>query len=975
MTLRTSSLLTLAVLAFGLLSAAAHAAEVAFLYSTYQEEQFAYMPGEYQGKYAGAGAKIKAAGFPWDRVESKAVESGALIEKGYKVLVISYIGTMSAAEAAAITEFVKQGGKIFAVYASCRSEYKDGEFVKADNCLIADALGMDSGGKTASGCGYMKADMPDHPLMRLLPIYVMNPHGYSVRMKPREGTKVVASWVGSDLTTPVFRGQDNGAILVSESAVYFAGFLWRFPEAKIIVRNALSFLLGREQEADKVVWERVREASPVKGGLNLQYAKTETEDVDALGWQIAEPKHGILRPTCAVVYPAESIESYYVAKRLARALSCPLVPDRAAVRHGLGAKYDLILVGRLASNRCENFIGNMQRGIAQVLADAASTEGKAVVRVAPEGAWTEPGRVLLVGGSDLAGLRRAEETTRRGTSPRPTQHEGKVLIWQPPSAFDDLVYPWTKAGAPISELRLPAAVNQRAKAQFVITASMGYGTLDLDMELSPLVGPAGTIGPDRMQLLATRYIKSSITKIPEPDPLVPATNVAVDPGNHQQMWLIVDCTDTKPGEYAGSLSILKGGEKVAELGISLEVASIVLAPKNRHGLLTTVWDYRVSGCMHGALLNSNPSRKTEDIARATYARWNEHYEKHFRQHWRAYIRDLEDHGVNVMFLATGMCIPHYQMDGKQIDESNLERLVRYGKQHGFKQFILTQILGQGCSYPDSDKITEDGSPIFSPTWDEAYKRLLRAYVEFFERMGLDFKEWAIYPYDEPHTDHARKVVKHVAKLIDEVEPRIQLWSDPARPRKDGEDVVDYWQSMEDCIDIWWPGDGYIRKGSEALEYLRGLDEPFGFYRCGAYSTKDRSKVHPGRYYRAFGWQVMDREADGMGFWTWCAWIGDSWNDEDSHNRPGDGGVIYEGPEGPITSISWEAWSEGIDDYKYLAALKAAIEKREAAAGKDDARCAEAGKLLADAIARVVKSPREADPQRARVRQAILDLTQ
>ena len=111
----------------------------------------------------------------------------------------------------------------------------------------------------------------------------------------------------------------------------------------------------------------------------------------------------------------------------------------------------------------------------------------------------------------------------------------------------------------------------------------------------------------------------------------------------------------------------------------------------------------------------------------------------------------------------------------------------------------------------------------------------------------------------------------------------------------------------------------------------------------------------------------------MGFWTWSAWLGDSWNDEDITIRKGDGGVIYEGPEGPITSISWEAWSEGLDDYKYLTALKEAIARREAAAGKDDERCAEARELLAEAIGIAVSKPREADRQRARIREAVLGL--
>ena len=58
MQMRTGSLLIFVALACGFVAARAHAAEVALLFSTYQEETFRYMPGEDQGQYTGAGARI-----------------------------------------------------------------------------------------------------------------------------------------------------------------------------------------------------------------------------------------------------------------------------------------------------------------------------------------------------------------------------------------------------------------------------------------------------------------------------------------------------------------------------------------------------------------------------------------------------------------------------------------------------------------------------------------------------------------------------------------------------------------------------------------------------------------------------------------------------------------------------------------------------------------------------------------------------
>lgn len=946
---------------------ASAAPEIAFLYSTYQDKQFAYMPGEYAGQYASAGKQIKDAGFEWDRIDSAGVEGGLLRQKGYKVLVISYTGVMSPAEAAAITDFTKNGGRIFAVYSALRTPWTEQGAGQPGKGLLAETMGMESG-EMAEGMRCMKAEKGEHPLWALLPPYVFNPHGYAIRMKPLPGTEVIATWAANeqapgDLGAP--------ALLVSPTTVCFTGFLWRLPEAPIIISNALNYLLGRPVQTATVVWAPVKQAPPAQDGLNLAYASTDRADVDAVGWEASEVQQGVRRPTCAVVYPVSAPEVYQHARRLARALSCPLVPDRAAMRDRLERQYDLIAVGRLYADHCENPVGNTLLGIGPVLKQHAGQTDKAVVRVAPPEARREAKRLLLVAGTDLPGLTRAEELVRAGIRFGGGPEAGKVTVWQPAN-FGDLIYPWTGIGSPATELRLPSAINQQARARFVVTASMGTAPVEVDLRLGPVQGSAGAFPADHLKLLLTRYVRSNITKIEEPHPLVPGTHFWLEPAAQQEVWLIADCTGAKPGLYAGDLVLKEDRGELARLKVTLDVAPITLAPANRHRKLTCVWDYAVSGYMHGSLL-SQPPENTVTPEALSSMHWSQHYEQHFRDHWRAYVDDLAAHGVNVMFIATPMGMPQYQSDGRQIDEARLTPLIGYAKERGFRLFIFTQILGQGCYYPDSDVIAGPNNPIGSPGWDAAYCKILKAYANFMSKQGLTYKQWAIYPFDEPHSAQNRDLINHVAELVATTDKQIQIWEDPMRPEERGVSAVDFWKSMEKAVAIWWPGEGYIPVGSDSLKYLQDSGKPFGFYRCGAYSTKDRGGIRPDSYYRAFGWQVERLGASGMGFWTWLAWLGDSWNDEDCVSRDGDGAVVYEGPEGPITTNDWEAWGEGIDDYKYLEALSDAIAAREKRAGKADALCEEARKLRAEAVETVCKDIRQADAQRARVREMILRL--
>jgi hypothetical protein len=952
----------------------AHAAEVAFLYSTYQDKQFAYMPGEYLGQYNSAGAILKDAGFPWDRVDSAAVEGGALLQRGYKVLVISYTSVMSPAEAAAVAAFAAKGGRLFVVYSSLGTPWTADGPGQPGKGMLAQTMGMETA-PTAAGARCMKADIADHPLLALLPPYVFNAHGHAVRVKPLPGTQVVASWASDEQAAA---DPASGALLVSPTTVCFTGFLWRLPEARLIVANALNFLLGRPAATATVVWAPVKQAPAVANGLNLAYASEARQDVDAIGWEISQLRDGLTAPTCAVVYPVTAPDVYQHARRLARALSCPLVSDRAAIRDALDRQYDLLAVGRVLPDRCENPLGNTLLGVREVLKQYAGQPDRAVIRVAPAEARRGSKRLLLVGGTDLGGLTRAEELVRAAVRFDPGPAAGKIALWRLASTFGDLVYPWTsRAPGLLTELALPAAVNQVARTRFVVTAAMGLAPVEVSLQLSPLSGPAGVFPADRVKLLLTRTVRSNITKIEEPHPLVPGTHFSLEPAAHQEVWLLADCTGAAPGVYTGTLALQSGSGPLGSLKVTLDVAPITLAATNRHQKLTCVWDYAISGHLHGNLLSLPPGQQLTP-ERQAQARWGEHYEQHFCDHWRAYVDDLEAHGVNVMFIASTMGLPQYQVNGQQIDTARLGPLVSYARQHGFRLFIFTQILGQGCYYPDSDVIAGAGNPIGSPGWDAAYCQVLRAYGEFMRGQGLTNKQWAVYPFDEPHCAHDRDLINHVAALIARTDPQIQIWADPVRPADVGgadkdQNAVDFWKSMEKSVAIWWPADGYLPVGSASLKYLQTSGKPFGFYRCAAYSTKNREAVRPDRYYRAFGWQVEERGASGMGFWTWLAWLGDSWNDEDAQTRDGDGAVVYEGPAGPITTNDWEAWGEGVDDYKHLEALDAAVAQRAQRVGQNDALCGEARRLRAEAVATVCKDIRQADAQRARVREMILKL--
>ena len=931
-----------------------------------------FLTNDYESSHRRALAEIRAAGYPCEPIESRSVAQGGLLKRGYRVLVLSYTGVMTDREAAGIREFCRRGGKVLDIYSGCRTD-PTAQGAEQGECKIADVLAADAVRGTGGGsrCRYMEVLDPDHPVFRRLPVLIPNPHGYSVIMKPRPGTHVLARWLNADQQAASFRKEHNAAILESPSALYFAGYIWRFPDQRSILANMLAYLLGEEAPAGKQPkWPRPTEAERVTGGLNLEAQTGPDTRVDALGLPCTQNVHGLALSAFAVVYPHRSEAGLRHAERLAQRLAAPLVADVEAVRrdtaHGWGSvrsDYGLILVTRALDRRCDNMLCNMLRGIWPETEWMRGHAGAAMVRLAAKGAAGKR-PMLVVAGNDATGLQRAVDVLAAAAPPLAAKP--CVSVWQPRRPFGELVYPYTLPHDPIGNLSLTAAVNERGKVQFVVTPSRDCAPTLMRVQLAPVRTANGQTLPRRaVEILATRYILAQTTQCREPDPLEPFDKIELAPGRNQQIWLLLDLTGAKPGDYRSELAVsLPKLGIVHRLPVQVRVLPIVLAPRNHIPLSTCVWDYRAAGYIHGPSKVRKPTRQ-----HALLRQWERHYQEHFRAHWRAYCDGLAAHGVNVMFFPPNCVLPQYQSHGQIVDEKLLTDFITYGKQIGFRHFIFTQILGQSSADPNTDEIDQARSPMFSPEWDTAYRRILSGYLNFTRRLGLSYSEWAVYPYDEPHTEHALKVVTHVADLIDQVDPRIQLWSDPTRPRRPA-DMVEFWRRMAQAIDIWCPHDGLVAPGSPGHTFARGLGEPVWFYRCGGYLHKRRPDRMPERYFRLFPWQALHRRLDGCGFWTYMGWLGDSWDDCDVATRAGDGGVVYEGKTGPVTSLNWEAWSHGIDDYKYLLALQQQIDRVRPTA---QAKAAKAQELYDDAISKAIAGPAQLDAQRVRVREAILQL--
>jgi hypothetical protein len=168
------------------------------------------------------------------------------------------------------------------------------------------------------------------------------------------------------------------------------------------------------------------------------------------------------------------------------------------------------------------------------------------------------------------------------------------------------------------------------------------------------------------------------------------------------------------------------------------------------------------------------------------------------------------------------------------------------------------------------------------------------------------------------------------------------------------------------VDRWEPDLDVIHMNPDLLPVLRPTGKPINLFRCrGAYSVRGANMYN---YYRVYGWEAAREGCAGMGVWTYCVDNKkDAWTDRENQFC-----LVFRHPtkRDLVHSRRYEAFREGIDDYRYLWKL------REVAQARGPAAVAAADKLIQDAVADItadVSDTSRCEKWRLRVAHEILKL--
>lgn len=206
---------------------------------------------------------------------------------------------------------------------------------------------------------------------------------------------------------------------------------------------------------------------------------------------------------------------------------------------------------------------------------------------------------------------------------------------------------------------------------------------------------------------------------------------------------------------------------------------------------------------------------------------------------------------------------------------------------------------------------EPGTDVF----EREVRESLTDGVAAVRELGWEPEEIWIQAFDEPSAGSSERWLAH-AEIITQMMPAVQMWTNPGWHR--GQTVAAF-EAWEPYVDIWWPYASNLSQPA-LLEVMKASDKPIGFYIERAWSG-----FNPGAawaYFRRMPMLVAKYDLQGAGFWSASVYYRDPWDDLNTDINYSKAAVFYPGSHGPINTLNFAAWREGLDELLMLRALAA-----------------------------------------------------
>jgi len=450
-----------------------------------------------------------------------------------------------------------------------------------------------------------------------------------------------------------------------------------------------------------------------------------------------------------------------------------------------------------------------------------------------------------------------------------------------------------------------AVAGGEVEAGQIIIAPVKGALRNVEFRISDLKNHGGvTLPSSSVSLAVMGYVKTSPeTKLAYkvertgwfPDPILPFIDrfdVASD--KVQSLWLSIKCpTGQRAGVYQGVVTVSPENAAVQTIPVRVRVFDFDI-PKKRS-------------------LPTYISTFTKNLKRIHGDNWSR------EMYWR-YVDFLHAHRINMDNVYRDDRSPE-----PDLKVEDVKRLVAGGQDAWCLRYIMQ--VGPGGDDPKGVDPAH-----FEEYLDKAINEA-KATLEVFKQAGAEHLCY-MYLFDEVSSEEQFDRLLQVGRRVHEALPGIPILTTAFDLRN-----LRFPPRLEEVIDIWFPilpvyFDAQLRT---RMQTMRANGTKVGWY----------TTFWPPRPFPNFlveydaiearilmGAMTQKFKPDGFGYWAINFWPFNEkpitkgpytdWNPRSSEISHGDGGWICAGKDGPITTIRFENFRDGLEDYEYYQLLEQAI---------------------------------------------------
>ena len=484
------------------------------------------------------------------------------------------------------------------------------------------------------------------------------------------------------------------------------------------------------------------------------------------------------------------------------------------------------------------------------------------------------------------------------------------------------------SGNPIDAIEIAAAQGEYESFQIAVTPETGWR--QAQWACGEFSGPAELDG-SAIRCRRVECVNIQRTMGPyghkglNPDPLTDRLPCDVPAGVSQSFWFTVRVPrDQTPGAYETELGLIVGGQAVCQIPLKLRVRNFAI-PR------------RPSLDVHSSFRWNLPLERESGEDSEVLARYYRDYFEHrtrcgpgvsvgVRLQGDAAVVDAADYLSHLRFLRDELGAKRFNIPSLWISHKGTHKMpADYG-------WLRRRIFA-------NQELTE-----LNPEFEKPFRSYMGQLCKMLKNEGL-FLSPTVRFFDEPHFDDQPTVnaLRTLSALMLDIEPGLTVAIAATYPHPDLTDVMRLWVIHTDAWD----------RELRHIEAARAAD-----CRILVYNNAINYPEHKPIRVRLWPWLLRKYEVDGTySWWGTVCWRGDMadpWN-----AGRGNSGVMMYPPRspdehGPIDSVRWELFREGLEDYEYMALADELAGKLEEA-GKADA--AKMGReALAAALALVQEWP-------------------